>query len=101
MQKKHILAVQAVALDLLEAIAIGGEMGAPGGHLYAPLMGKLSLSQFQQIVGQMQGRGFIEQHGDCYTITESGKAFTAKLKASVEKVLAEVEAEQANQAVPA
>lgn len=82
MTREQASVVQAVALGLLEAIAEAGEMGAPSGILYVGVNSAgVSLSQYQQIVWQMEGRGFVVQEGDCYSMTLSGQEFMHKMQA--------------------
>lgn len=83
MTPKEKLAVQVIAVAALDAIAASGDQGAPSGLLYAGMAGKVGLSQYQQIMGQMEGKGFIKQEFDCYTITAAGKDFLAKLNAKL------------------
>jgi hypothetical protein len=64
--KQQILAVRAVATALLQTVAEAGPLGAPGGHMYAAVMGTLSLSQFETIMGTLVDRGFVRKDGDVY-----------------------------------
>lgn len=84
MTREQAAAVQTVALGLLESICEAGDMGAPSGILYAGVNAAgVSLSQYQQIMWQMEGRGFVVQEGDCYTMTSSGQEFMHKLQAQL------------------
>lgn len=80
MTPQQILAVQMKAKCILEAIEAADELGAPSGLLYAGVMKEISLSQYQQIMGQMQKQGFITHENDCYKLTASGNKFLNKLK---------------------
>lgn len=59
-------AVRAVANMFLDAVKEAGTIGAPGGVMYAAVMDKLSLSQFQQIMGTLERHGFVRREGDLY-----------------------------------
>lgn len=101
MQKKHIYAVQAFALCLLETIDEAGPLGAPSGVMYAAVAGEVNLSQYEQVLGQMQGKGFISKDGDCWSMTQSGKDFLVKLKSAVARAREEMLAECHKEGVPA
>ena len=63
-QKQAILAV----LDILmEAISTAGERGIPSGHLYAILMGKMTLSQYQSLIGILVKSGKVKDSGHLLT----------------------------------
>ena len=49
--------------------------GVPGGSLYAALMSRCSLSQFQQMMGALTETGLLRKHGELYTATDKGRAF--------------------------
>ena len=74
--QKH--AVRAVAMVLLTAVSESGHLGAPSGVLYAAVMGGLSLSQYQQIMGGMERAKWITLSGQCYHITAPGRGILAK-----------------------
>jgi hypothetical protein len=40
--------------------------GAPGGLLYAPLMGLIDLAAFNRIMGLLVAAGWVTQRGDLY-----------------------------------
>lgn len=62
-----ILLVSAITDTIKEA----GEMGAPGGIMYAALMAHgCTLNQFQSIMGTLVRLGRIEKRGECYFIRE-------------------------------
>ena len=65
-------ALQAVAKAIIEAC----KTYAPGGVIYAALMSQgCTLSQFEQIMGQLVGAGMLTKEGECYTATEKGNKF--------------------------
>ena len=66
MNASQINAVRAVARMFLDTIKEAGPQGAPGGVMYAACTGRLSLSQFQQILGTLESRGYVRREGDLY-----------------------------------
>ena len=72
-------AVRGIAAALLDTIEESGDMGAPGGLMYAALASKLSLTQFESITLPMVRRGYLRIENDCYFMTASGKAFRKAL----------------------
>lgn len=54
-------AVIALIKAILEAIREAGEKGIPSGHLYAVLMGKMSLSTYENIIASLKERGLIAE----------------------------------------
>jgi hypothetical protein len=54
------------ALGILTAVAdaIRELSEVPSGHLYANLMGKLSLEQYQQIIGVLKSTGLVAESND-------------------------------------
>jgi len=54
----------AVVNVITETIEETGPQGAPEGPLYAALMGHMSLSTFQAIVGALVGAGKIRKSGN-------------------------------------
>lgn len=82
MTSQQILALQKLGLDVLKVVAEGGDLGSPGGTLYASMMTQWkSLQQFQAFMGTLTGRGMLTQMGDCYYITDAGKGFKDILQA--------------------
>jgi hypothetical protein len=82
MTPQQIIGLQKLGLAVLEAVSDGGDLGAPGGTLYAAMMHQgANLSQFQSFMGTLTGRGMLTQMGDCYYITEAGKGFKDLLQA--------------------
>ncbi len=64
-----ILIVSAITETIKEA----GELGAPGGVMYAALMSQgCTLNQFESIMGALVRMGRVTKDGDCYRIVESG-----------------------------
>ena len=51
------------AFGILQAVAEAiRELGeVPSGHLYANLMSKLSLAQFEQVLGVLKGAGLVRE----------------------------------------
>jgi len=82
MTKEQVVAVQRVALAVLESIEEAGPLGAPSGILYAALMGQgCTLTTYQQLMDPMVTRGFLILEQDCYTMTDGGRVFMKGLKA--------------------
>jgi len=60
-------AIQAVAAAIIEAVDAAGEMGAPGGHIYAALMPHgCTLTQYQNFMMALVLAGQLRQEGECY-----------------------------------
>lgn len=51
---------------LVDAVKAGGETGAPGGVMYAALMGQLTLQQFETMMRVLVSQGFLRKQGDLY-----------------------------------
>jgi hypothetical protein len=56
------LALQAI----LDAVKAAGDLGAPGGVLYAALIDRISLWQFEQIMEALVHMGKLRKRGDLY-----------------------------------
>ena len=56
------LALQAI----LGAVKEAGDLGAPGGVLYAALIGRISLQRFEQIMTALVRAGKLRRAGDLY-----------------------------------
>ena len=57
-REQQIAAVRHVADSIVEAVKVAGSLGAPGGTLYAALMGAgCTLDQFNQFMGALQRAG--------------------------------------------
>jgi hypothetical protein len=59
-------ALRAVAGAFIEAVKAGGSLGVPGGVLYAAVIDKVTLAQFQQIMGGLVRAGKLSKRGECY-----------------------------------
>lgn len=64
--------LRTVCQTMLEAVAAGGSTSAPSGVMYSALMGKISLGQFEQIMGALEETGMVKKTGHVYFITEKG-----------------------------
>lgn len=81
MTNDQIRAAQKIGLAVMESIQEAGELGAPSGVLYAALQQTgCTLSQFQSLMRPLEGRGFVTQEGNCFTITTTGDAFITQLR---------------------
>lgn len=75
MTTTQLNAVRQVAGIILEAAVESGERGLIAGHLYAVLMGKLSLDQFQSIMSGLVRAGMLTHENHVYTATDKAKNF--------------------------
>jgi hypothetical protein len=57
--KDQVKAAMAVVLAVGEAIRDLGEV--PSGHLYAQLMGRFSLAEYEKIIDTLIGAGLVEK----------------------------------------
>ena len=55
-----------LARIFIDAVAEAGPQGAPGGVMYAAVMGSMSLSQFQTIMATLCEVGMLRRRGECY-----------------------------------
>jgi hypothetical protein len=77
-QLRALVALRAVADAFLEAVAIAGEDGAPGGVLYAAAMGRLTQHQFEQIMAGLVRAGKLRKEGHVYfTATKVAQGATS------------------------
>lgn len=64
---EQIEALRRVCDAIIEAVKLAGDFGAPGGHLYAALMGQgCSLHQFEQLMAGLVKAGKLRKEGECY-----------------------------------
>jgi hypothetical protein len=68
MTLEQIKALQAAAKMFIDAVKEAGSLGAPAGVMYAAVMGKLSLSQFEQIMSGLVRAGKLRKEGDLYFV---------------------------------
>lgn len=67
LNREQLTALGAVLGAIRGTIAECGPMGAPGGVLYAALMGHgCTLSQFESIMGALVRSGRVRKVGECY-----------------------------------
>jgi hypothetical protein len=59
-------AVRIVCGAIVEAVKEAGDLGAPGGVLYAVLQGSISLAQFEQLMSALVKTGKLRRDGDLY-----------------------------------
>jgi hypothetical protein len=59
-------AVRIVCGAIVDAVKEAGDLGAPGGVLYAVLQGSLSLAQFEQLMSALVRTGKLRRDGDLY-----------------------------------
>jgi hypothetical protein len=63
-QQAH--AVRVLCSAIVDAVKAAGDLGAPGGVLYAVLQGSLSLAQFEQLMSALVRTGKLRCEGDLY-----------------------------------
>lgn len=67
MNKAQATALREVAKAIILTVKEVGNMGAPGGIMYAALMAQgCTLDQFEQIMGGLTRAGYLDKRGDCY-----------------------------------
>lgn len=71
---EQIRAIRALGDAIVEAVAAAGPMGAPSGHLYAALMGKISLEAYERFMSSLVSTGRIRQRGLLYFAVETSHA---------------------------
>jgi len=64
-------ALHTVCQMFLEAVKEGGDLGAPGGVMYAAVMDKISLGQFEQIMSALVAMKKVRRSGDRYFFVTS------------------------------
>ena len=69
--KTEVKAAFGILQAVAEAIREPGEV--PSGHLYASLMSKLSLAQFDQVLGILKGAGLVRE-SNAHLLTWIGPA---------------------------
>lgn len=62
-QEQKRKAIQDIAFAIFSAIKEAGEAGIPSGHLYAALMGKMTLDQYNQFIEALVNTGKITNNG--------------------------------------
>ena len=55
-----------LARIFIDAVAEAGPQGAPGGVMYAAVMGSMSLSQFETLMATMVEVGLLRRRGELY-----------------------------------
>ena len=66
MTLEQIQALRAIASMFIGAVKAAGPMGAPSGPMYAAVMDKMSLHQYQQIMSGLCRAGKLRAEGDLY-----------------------------------
>lgn len=54
--------IQEIAYVIYDIIKSSGDKGIPSGHLYAALMGKMTLDQYNLFIGALAANGKITNH---------------------------------------
>lgn len=66
MTPQQAKALRAIAGAFIDAVKAAGPLGAPGGVMYAAVMDKCNIHQFEQIMAGLVGAGKLRKAGDCY-----------------------------------
>lgn len=75
MTPAQIKALRFVADAVTEAVQAAGPLGAPGGTIYAALMGQgCTLQQYEGIMGGLVRAGLLRRSGDLYFIAQKRAA---------------------------
>lgn len=56
----------AIGCAVVETVKEAGADGVPGGHLYAVLMSKCTMTQFEDIMARLCQMKLLEKRGQCY-----------------------------------
>jgi hypothetical protein len=59
--KEQLTAVLEVLVSMAEVVRTAGEI--PAGHLYARMMGSVSLATYRQLEARLVGSGLVEKRG--------------------------------------
>ncbi len=54
--------------------------GAPSGHLYAALMGQMSLDDYNMLIGICKGGSLMTEEGHVLKLTDKGKVLVKHVK---------------------
>lgn len=65
-KKQKTDVILTICNSFIEAVKVGGSQGVPAGHMYAAVMGQMSLNDFQTIMDVLVSRGFVRKTGDVY-----------------------------------
>jgi hypothetical protein len=67
-------AIAALCDAIVEAVRAGGPLGAPGGVIYAALMGQgCSLERYEAFMGALVRAGKLTRRGECYFIAGANR----------------------------
>lgn len=70
MQANAVDVIKAVCGAVIEAVEVAGDHGAPGGVLYAALMGHMSLSTFEGLMAALVKAGKLTKRGQLYFVVK-------------------------------
>ena len=74
MTVEQLRALKFIADSIIESVKVAGPLGAPGGHIYAALMGQgCTLHQYEQIMSGLVKAGKLRKSGECYFAVETEK----------------------------
>ncbi len=78
MTPQQATALKMICAAVVDVIKCAGDLGAPGGVLYAALMAHgCSLNQFESLMGAMVRAGVVQKRGDLYFANGSAKGRVA------------------------
>lgn len=87
MSPTQLHALATASLGIIEAVEAAGDVGAPGGVLYAAMQAHgASLNQFQGLMRTLTNPGYLTLVGDCYHSTSKTQALKAKLTVAVQAI---------------
>lgn len=81
LQNRRLVEIGIAILETLLKSPDGSEI--PEGHLYAPLMGKLNLDEFNIVIGSLVEMKLLVKKGLLLSLGERGKELKAKIPAKV------------------
>lgn len=69
---EQLRAIAAIADAIVEAVKAAGDHGAPGGTIYAAMMGHgISLAQYEQFMSGLVRAGKLRKRGELYFVVEA------------------------------
>ncbi len=64
---------------IIETLYEAGDAGFPSGHLYAAMMGHVSLDEYQGLLAVAKQIEIVKESSHLLTLTDKGRAMLAKL----------------------
>ncbi len=66
MTPEQIKLLRELAQTFIDAVKAGGALGAPAGVMYAAVMDKMTLSQFESVMSALVRTGRVRKDGNVY-----------------------------------